>query len=189
MVFARKAAQRPQTRGEQPVKRDIKLGDKTPVAFNNVGPDGAKITEGLQAGVWLEAGAKDQATKVSFTGVVWERWTVVTGRVAASSKDGQTITVEQAQPARGEQRPPVSVKLTAETRIAFWGVGPDEAKLTEGYDARARLIAGSKDAAAQVMFAPPGVGRRRSGPQLRAPAARNAGSITLGRTFFEMAAP
>jgi len=90
-----------------------------------------------------------------------ERWTLVSGRVAGISKDGLTITLEQPVRTRGAEPKSVDIKLTAETRIVFSGVGPDKAQLTAGYDAQARLLDGSTDMAAQVVFSPPGVGRRR----------------------------
>jgi hypothetical protein len=56
----------PTARGEEPKRREIKLGDKARVVYNNVGPDGAKPTEGYFAQVLLEPGSADSAARVNF---------------------------------------------------------------------------------------------------------------------------
>jgi|GEM_PF-6627971 len=137
-------------RGEEPKKVTITLTDKTTVVFNNVPLDGAKITPGMQAGVWLADGSKDTAAKVLFIGTTPERWTTVTGKVVAVAKDGKSFSVE-AVAKRGEEPKRVEVKLTDKTQLAFFGVGPGEAKITEGMVAQARLLDGSTDTA-QVIF-------------------------------------
>ncbi|HYT93105.1 MAG TPA: RNA polymerase sigma factor [Gemmataceae bacterium] len=137
-------------RGEEPKQIDVKLSEKTSVIYHNVGPGGTKLGTGLRAHVWLEDGAKDSAAKVSVIGVVPERWATVGGKVIGISKDGNTLTLEQPAQARGEEGKHVEVKITADTRITYSRVGPDEAKLTLGYYAQARLLDDSKDTAAQL---------------------------------------
>jgi hypothetical protein len=147
-------------RGEEPMKVVVKLGGQAAVSYFNVGPDKAKIAEGMQARVWLEGGSKDTAARVVLMGTVPERWATVTGKVVGVSKDGATITLEQPPVARGEGPTRVAIKL-AETRVAYTGVGPGEAKPTEGYFAQVRLVDGSKDTAAQVLFMKGGGDGRR----------------------------
>jgi RNA polymerase sigma factor (sigma-70 family) len=146
----------PAERGGEPTRTTITLDDKTTVLFHNVGPDGAKIVEGQQAQVWLADGSKDKAAKVVFAGTVPERWATVAGKVVAVAKDGSSFTLEQPSGVRGEEPKRVEVKITAKTKVAFFGVGPDEAKIVGGMMAQATLLDGSTDTAAQVMFAKPG---------------------------------
>lgn len=145
----------PTGRGEEPKKVTITLTDKTTVVFNNVPLDGAKITPGMQAGVWLADGSKDTAAKVLFIGATPERWTMVTGKVIAVAKDGKSFSVEGVTK-RGEEPKRVEVKLTDKTQLSFFGVGPGEAKITEGMVAQVRLLDGSTDTAGQVIFSKAG---------------------------------
>src|SRR5262249_40435736 len=71
----------PAARGEEPKRVPIKLDEKTLVSFHNVGLDQAKMVVGLQARVWLAEKSEDTAARVSFTGTVPERWTVIPGKV------------------------------------------------------------------------------------------------------------
>ena len=143
---------RPEARGEEAKKVTVKVGEKTPVIYQNVGLNGTKPAAGLQAQIWLEDGSKDVAAKVALTGVVPERWTTIQSKVVAVSKDGTTITVEQPAAARGEDPKRLEIHLTTKTRVAYSGVGPDEAKPAEGMFAMVRLVDGSKDTAAHVVF-------------------------------------
>jgi RNA polymerase sigma factor (sigma-70 family) len=146
-------------RGGEPTKLDVKLDDKTAMVFFNVGPDGAKLGEGLQAQAWLQAGSKDTAAKLSLTGVAKERWPLVAGRVAAVANGGKTITLEQPPQNRGAEPTRIDIQVTDKTRIAYFGVGPDEAKPTDGYHAQVRLDEGTK-AAVEILFSKPGSGER-----------------------------
>jgi RNA polymerase sigma factor (sigma-70 family) len=139
-------------RGEEPTKETVKIGDKTTIVYHDVGPDGTKIAEKLQVRIWLANGSKDTADRVLVTGVPPERWTTISGKVVAVSADGRTVTLEAAPATRTEEAKRIDVKLTIETRVSFSGVGPDEAKVSEGYFAHVRLVDGSKDTAAQVGF-------------------------------------
>ncbi len=134
----------------------MKLSEKTTLAFSNVGVDAAKLTEGQQARVWLEEGSKDTAAKLDLKGVVPERWTVITGKVVSVAKDGTTITIEQPMTIRGGEPKRIEIKLSPKTKIAFNGVGPDEAKLVAGLEAMIRVLEGAKDTAAQATFSKPG---------------------------------
>jgi hypothetical protein len=53
---------------------------------------------------------------------------------------------------RGEEPKRIEVKLTAKSKLMFSGVGPGEAKVTEGLVANVRLVEGSSDTVSQVQF-------------------------------------
>jgi RNA polymerase sigma factor (sigma-70 family) len=140
-------------RDEGPTKSTFTLADTTTVIYHNVPADGAKPAPGMQAQVWLADGSKDTAAKVYLSGTVPERWKTINGKVLAVAKDGSSITVEGPPPmVRGEEPKRIEIKLTAKTKLAFFGVGPGEAKLAEGLMAQVRLLDGSADTASQVTF-------------------------------------
>jgi RNA polymerase sigma factor (sigma-70 family) len=145
----------------EPKRIDVKISDRTAVAYNNVGPDETQIAEGITARVWLEPGSKDSAAKASFAGTSRERGTLVAGKVVGVAENGLAFTVELPARARGEEAKTVEVKISPKTRIVYFGVGPDGAKMTEGYVAQARLVDGPNQHAAEVMFSKPGSGRGR----------------------------
>ncbi len=147
-------------RGEEPTKVVVRVTDKSVVVFHNVGLDGAKPAEGQQAQVWLADNSKDTAAKIVLIATPPERWTTVASKVVAVGKDGSSVTIEQPATARGEEPTRTEIKLTKTTTIAYFGVGPDEAKLAEGLHASVRLLDGSKDTASQVIFSKAGEGRR-----------------------------
>jgi RNA polymerase sigma factor (sigma-70 family) len=151
----------PAARGEEPRKVAVKFDDKAPVVYNNVPAGGARLGAGLHARVWLKEGSKDTADRVTFTGTVRERDPQVFGKVAAVSKDSKTITLELRGRGRDEDTPKLDVKITDKTRLAFYGVGPGEAKPAEGLGAQVLLNEGSKDTAAGILFIKPGNGERR----------------------------
>ncbi len=151
----------PANRGDEPVKTEIKLGEKATVVYHNVGPDAAKLVEGMTARIWLAEGSKDTAAKASVSGVVRERGTMIGGKVASVAKDGKSITLEARPEARGEEPKKIEIKLTDKTKVAYFGVGPDEAKLAEGLFAQVRVEDDAKDTAVQVQFNKAGAERGR----------------------------
>ena len=75
------------------MKVELRFNDKTVLAFNNVGKDGAKMTEGYMASVSLEDGSKDMAAIVEFYARKParrrdEEARDVIGKVVAAAKDG-----------------------------------------------------------------------------------------------------
>jgi RNA polymerase sigma factor (sigma-70 family) len=56
----------PSKRGEEAKRTEVKLTDKTKLAFNSVGPGEAKVTEGLMAHVRLLDGSNDTAGQALF---------------------------------------------------------------------------------------------------------------------------
>jgi RNA polymerase sigma factor (sigma-70 family) len=151
---------RPRVADEEPKKAEIKLEDRTVTVYHNVPPGGAKLAAGLLARVWLKEDSSDSAARVSFTGVAREKGTMVAGKVVGVSKDGKTITLEQRGRGRDDQTPRLAIKIADKTRVGYTGIGPGEAKPTEGYFAQVRLAEGSKDTAAGILFGKPGERRR-----------------------------
>lgn len=143
----------PRDRGDEPIKQQIKLSDKTITAYFQVGPNGAEPTEGYMARVWLADGSKDTPGKIIFQGVPKEPPTL-RGKVTAIAKDGNSITLESPAKERGAAPESLTVKLTPKTKLTFQNVGPDGALLTEGYVAQVLLADGSTDTAAHVLLSP-----------------------------------
>src|SRR5262249_42753084 len=138
--------------GGKPKKVVLKLGAKRSFVYHNVRLGGAKPTAGQQAHVWLEDGSKDTAAEVALSGVVPERWAMLSGKVVGVSGDGATVTLEQPPAVRGRNPRRVEVKLTGQTRISYSNIGPDGAKPTAGYSAVVRLLDGSNKTAAWATF-------------------------------------
>src|SRR4029453_8737869 len=111
-----------------------------------------KISQGMQAAIWFDQEDKESVAKAYFNGIVPERWPQVAGRVVAVSNDGQTIILEQSPRGRGDEPRRFDIKLTVATRISFSSIGPDEAKVTEGYLAQAQLVDGSRAPPLSVTF-------------------------------------
>ena len=148
-------------RGDEDITTEVKVSDKATIVFNNVGVDGAKLAVGSQAGIWLAAGSKDTADKIMVTGAVIDRTPVVAGPISNVSKEGTTITISQPAKERGGEPITIIIKVTPQTRISYFNVGPNEARLTDGLMAQVLLVDGSKDTAAQVILSKPGAGGRR----------------------------
>lgn len=72
------------------------------------------------------------------------------GKVVAVAKDGKSFTVETPAMARGDEPARQEFKIDDKTTLTFSGVGPDGAKLAEGFRALVWLVEGSKDVAANV---------------------------------------
>ena len=151
-------------RGEEPTRKEITIGDKTSVVYNNVQADGTKPTEGYHVQIWFAEGSKDTAAKVVFSGNVPERWISLSGKVievAAIGKEGMTIEIEQPAQARGDEPKRTKIKIPATAKVSYSGVGPNEAKPTVGFDVQIRLKDDSNDTATQVTFQKPGPGQER----------------------------
>jgi RNA polymerase sigma factor (sigma-70 family) len=154
----------PESRDDPPnpaKKVDIKIGDKTIIVYQQVGLDGTKLAVGLKARAWLADGSKDTAAKISLTAVPPQRWVEVSGKVVGIANNGSTFSIVLAGKSREEEAKKLDIKLTIDTRISYSGVGPDEAKLAEGYQAHVWLADGSTDTAYRVIFTKPGTGGGR----------------------------
>ncbi|MBP3954661.1 RNA polymerase sigma factor [Gemmata sp. G18] len=142
----------PKLAAEAPTRVAVHLNDKTTEVFRDVPLDGAKAAPGMQAQVWLADGSKDTAAKVTFTGSTPERWAIVTGKIVSVAKDGKSFTVESPPAKRGDRAKRTEVKLASVTKVTFNGVGPGEAKVTEGLNVYARMLDDYPDTAAGVTF-------------------------------------
>jgi hypothetical protein len=142
-----------QVRGEEPKKVEVKIGAKTIVLFNGVGPDGAKPTAGHTARAWLDNNAKE-AANVVFHGLADARGRRphVSGKVAGVSKDGKTITLEVPPQRREEEPKKIELKLGARTTTAFHNVGLKGARVVEGLEVQVWYEEGSKDRPEVVSF-------------------------------------
>jgi hypothetical protein len=54
----------PVVKGGEPVRREITITARTELMFSNVGPDGARLTEGYRVFGWLEEGSEDAADEL-----------------------------------------------------------------------------------------------------------------------------
>lgn len=147
-------AGKPQGKNEPAPKTEVQLTDATKVTYMNVPLDGAKPMEGYVAQVWLDG---KTATRVRFEVFKAEKGPDVFSRVVAVSPDGKTITLEV--PGETKQDPPQRKEIKiGEARVVFNGVGPGEAKPTEGYEARVWVDPDVPGTAARIMFSKPGAG-------------------------------
>src|SRR5206468_937391 len=131
----------PQGRGASANKVDLTLTEQTQVTYAYVAKDAAKPTVGYQADVWLQEASGDTALKVNFVDVGNEENSMVGGKVIGLSVDGFTLEVPPT--ARGQAAKTTAMKIASTTEITFQAVGPDGAKLTEGYHARVWLQEGT----------------------------------------------
>jgi RNA polymerase sigma factor (sigma-70 family) len=143
----------PQERGGEAVKRDVQFDDMTRFVYLNVKANGDRPTVGYQAQVWFAEGSKDRVEQVLFQAPE-EEGQVLRGRVVGVAPGGKGFTVELPPAERGAEGKRVEVKITDRTRVVYMGVGPDGARLTEGYAAQVWLEDGS--AATQVMLSADG---------------------------------
>jgi hypothetical protein len=141
-------------RREGPAKIDIKLTDKTKLAFparRSAGPLGPgededpKLKVDDLASVWLQEGSKDTAAAIQTTPPRPD----VSGTIAALSKDGKVLTL--ASKGRSGEVTKTEIKLTDKTRIVFAGAEKaKDRKLQAGDGATIWLQKGSRDTAALV---------------------------------------
>jgi hypothetical protein len=122
-------------RGGEPKRIALKLGEKTTVTYNGVGPDGAVPIEGYNAEVRFAAGADEVPATVTFTGPETARRSPnFTGLVVGVAKDGKSVTLRVRPPAvvaRPDDVRELTIPFDDKTVIAFDGVGKDGAKTAE----------------------------------------------------------
>jgi RNA polymerase sigma factor (sigma-70 family) len=142
----------PATRGEEPTKAQVKLTEKTQIAYGGVGPGGATLTVGYGARVWMADG-KDVATQVHLQGKeTTRRGPNVTGKVAAVSPEGTTITFRIPPRTRSDDEKVQDVRLTDKTIVTYSYIARGGTKPAEGYTADVWLEEGSQTAAERVNF-------------------------------------
>jgi RNA polymerase sigma factor (sigma-70 family) len=149
----------PAVRGEEVVKHEIKVDDKTNLIYFQVGADGARPSEGYVARVWYAAGSKDTASKLHLQAPE-QHDPMMRGKVVAIAKDAKAITVELSTRNRDDAPGSLEVKLSPKTKLVFNGVGPEGAVLSEGLGATVFLENGSKDTAAMIVLGPAAAGGR-----------------------------
>ena len=126
--------------------------------FFNVARDGARMTAGYDAQVWLESVSPDAAKVVTVFGSVEGKPTDgkdqkadCSGRIASVSSNGQLLIVEPTTTKSGE---PVraEIRLTDATRESYHGVAADGAEPAVGYQVQVWLAEGSPNTAARARF-------------------------------------
>jgi RNA polymerase sigma factor (sigma-70 family) len=154
-------------RGAEVKTSEIKIGDKTTVTYQAVGPDGAKPTRGYRVQVRLVEGSRDTAAGITFSGAAegLRPRPNLTGRVAGVSRDGKTFTVEQFGRGRDREAQTVDVKLGARSVVVFQNVRAGAARITEGLQAAVWLEEDSRDEVHLVQFQGNAVTIRRDDPQ------------------------
>jgi RNA polymerase sigma factor (sigma-70 family) len=146
-----RAGRRGETREAKKV--EIAFNDKTVVLFTAVGRDGAKLTEGYDAAVWLEGGPGGKtagSVRLSGKGERLRRQADLAGEVVAVAEGGKALTLLAQPQTRGEEPKKVEVKVGAKTGVFFQNVAAGGAKLAPGLRAQVWLAEGSKDSAAVV---------------------------------------
>ncbi len=134
------------TRGDEPSKAQVTLGDKTLVTYFGVGPDGAAPSADYSAEVKFAEKGKDLATGVVFRGAVagYGRGgrNDISGRVIAVARGGKGLTLElprdRSRP-RDEEAPRAEYKFDDKTQLIFSGIARGGANLAEGLEARIQL--------------------------------------------------
>jgi RNA polymerase sigma factor (sigma-70 family) len=74
----------------------------------------------------------------------------ISGTVVQVDQDGKALGLEVPSKVKGGAARKVEIKITDQTELVFSNVGPNEARLTEGYAADVRLEKDSTDVAARV---------------------------------------
>lgn len=137
------------TKGEKSTRVEIKLTTATRESYHDVPENGARPAVGYQVQVWLIEGSPDNAERVRFYRNDPREY--VDARILGVSPDGNRFTVAMASDAKGGESIRREIETTARTRLAYFNVGPEGARLTEGYHVRGWLMEGSDDTADELM--------------------------------------
>jgi RNA polymerase sigma factor (sigma-70 family) len=142
----------PANRGGEPTKVEVMINDRTQLVYFGVGPDGAKLTLGYQAAIWLAEGSKDVA-RMQLTGPVSvRRGADLSLTVARVSPDGKVLTFKIPSRTREDEEKTIDVRLTDKTVVSYSYIARDGAKPTAGYHAEVYLERDSKEKAFAVHF-------------------------------------
>lgn len=148
----------PRERGGELKKETIPFNNKTLFVFDGVATGEAKITDGYHAQISLADDGKT-AHYVEFFGMVREvgqpqdaKRPEITGKVAAVSADGKTLTIESVDGRNVEPKNRQEIIINDKTAMFYNKVGLDGAKPTKGYSIWVWLAEGSKDTAAKIGF-------------------------------------
>ncbi len=132
---------------------EIRLTDATRESYHGVAADGAKPVEGYQVQVWLAEGSQHTAARARFFRNDPRK--SVDGRIQAMSADGGRFTVGIPSKGKGGEPTRLEIRTTARTKLVFSNVGPEGARLTEGYHVRGWLMESSEDTADELMLSQP----------------------------------
>jgi len=140
----------PAIKGEAPGKVEIRITDKTKVAYFGVDGNGENPTIGYVAQVWLVEGSQDTAASIRMGRKDAEssKGPDLNGQIVEVSKDLKAITVELQPEQKGNQPKSIVVKLTDKTKVSYFGVDATGEIPTVGYSVLVWLAPGSKDTAA-----------------------------------------
>ena len=136
-------------KGEGSAKTEIKLTDDTTETYHGVAADGAKPALGYQVRAWLVEGSQDTAARVRFSRNDPRKR--LDARIVAVFADGARFTVQVPPRVKGGEPGTLEIRTTAQTRLVFINVGPEGARLTEGYHVRGWLVEGLEDTADELM--------------------------------------
>lgn len=139
-------------KGEEGERREIKLTAKTEQFYGNVAAGQAKPGTGYKAMIWLDAGAKDTASKAYLVAPPGGKREHVSGQVTSVAGDGKSFTIVLPSKVKGEAGTETTIKLEPGTSVSYHHVGVGGAQLTKGYAAYIQLEEGKKDVAALVVF-------------------------------------
>jgi hypothetical protein len=134
------------------VKRtEVKIGERTRVIYQLVGPNGARPTRGYSVQVRLAKSSGDEAASLSFHGTAdpFRRRPDVTARVVAVSRDGKSFSADVGGRGRASL---IDVSLGERTVVSFQNVRPGGASISPGYQAGIWWQAGSTKSAARAQF-------------------------------------
>jgi hypothetical protein len=163
-------------RGAEPVKIEVKIGEKTAITYDGVGVNGAKPTEGYVVTLWMDETDKGLATRIGFGGTEGgNRGADLTGIVVDVDKDGKGIAIELRDGRRGAERgvepKQERVRFDDKTVIVFNNVAAGEAKIVANqtalvwYDDNAR-VAGNRIAGMVQLTGSATSVRRARGPDI-----------------------
>jgi hypothetical protein len=136
----------------KPVRIQIGLTKATQESYYDVFTDAAKPQIGYRVQVWLAEGSSDKAARVRLIGDDPRKR--VDGRILTVSSQGDWFTMQTPGYANAETRQ-VEIRITAETRLMFSGVGAGGAKLAIGYRVQGWLLEGSENTAEELTASGP----------------------------------
>jgi RNA polymerase sigma factor (sigma-70 family) len=145
-------------KGEAAEKIAIRLTDQTRVLFSNVARNGARMTTGYDAQVWLESDSTNAAKVVTVFGSVESKpadnkdaKADRSGRIVRVSGNGRDLMVEQPAPKGGEPTR-TEIRLADATQESYHCVSAGGAKPVVGYQVQVWLAEGSQNTAARARF-------------------------------------
>jgi hypothetical protein len=130
----------------------LKRTDKTRLVFTSVGPGDARIRKGSFIAAWLSKGSKDTASCMHLAGTTSASGQAPdhAGLVGEVAADGKSFTLLPAGAADTDRPEKFVFRLTGKTRLTFFHVPANGARLEKGMRASVWLAKGSKETAARV---------------------------------------